>query len=607
MKHIVRNMSIQQKIAWTYSLLIAAIFICQMWVYNIFLSKVVQSKANDYIIQSLKQTNSKIETYINTIRIMSNGITSNSEIREIIMRNNSLAEKMLAKYQLSYADNLTITGEISKLTLAYDNINSVQIYTPYYNYSYNFAGEFENYSNIMNSKEGEAIRESRGELLLISTRKEFVDKYFATDTAVFSAVRKIYDYKTGQELGYLFLNIHETTLREIIEDVEIGTTGVVQLFDNDGFYISSANPNVIGTRIDSEILGRIDNMGSEGFFIIENDLIAFQKSDVTRWGVITRIPVKEVAGELNMLQTTNFMIGILGLLVVMITSFILSKELTKPLHILVKSMEKVRNGDLSSRVHVKSNDEIGNLSKVYNHMTEELQTLIRKNYEEQLSKKEAQLQAIQAQINPHFMYNTLDTIYWMLVLEGQDKTSELVISLSDIMRYSISDKDGSTVTLNKELQILNKYRIIQSARFENKLTWSILVPDELRSLYVPKMMIQPIIENSILHGMDNMKPLLTITVEAFIEDETLVIRVTDDGKGMSEEQVRTVLTDNISKDQKHTGFGLPGVNRRVKIRFGEEYGLRISSKLGAGTQVQMRLPIIKKVDMEDRNENLTGR
>ena len=121
------------------------------------------------------------------------------------------------------------------------------------------------------------------------------------------------------------------------------------------------------------------------------------------------------------------------------------------------------------------------------------------------------------------------------------------------------------------------------------------------------MMIQPIVENSILHGMDNQKPLLTITVEAFIEDETLVIRVTDDGKGMSEEQVRTVLTDNISKDQKHTGFGLPGVNRRVKIRFGEEYGLRISSRLGAGTQVQMRLPIIKKVNMEDRNENLTGR
>lgn len=604
MKLIVRNMSIQQKIAWTYALLIAAIFICQMWVYNVFLSRVVQSKANDYIIQNLKQTNSKIETYIDSIRIMSNGITSNQEIREILIHNNSLAQITPAKYQISYADNLMITDEISKLTLAYDNINSVQIYTPHYTYSYNFGGDFENYSNIINLKEGEAIKDSRGELLLMPSRKEFIDKYFATDIPVFSAVRKIYNYKIGRELGYLFINIHETALREIIENVEIGTSGVVQLFDSDGFFISAANPAIIGTRIDSEILDRIEDMGNGGYFIIDDDLIAFQKSDVTKWGVITRLPVKDVAGELNLLQMTNFLIGVVGLLVVIITSFILSKELTKPLQFLVKSMEKVRGGDLSSRVRVKSNDEIGHLSKVYNHMTEELQKLIRQNYEEQLSKKEAQLQAIQAQINPHFMYNTLDTIYWMLVLEGQDKASELVISLSDIMRYSISSKDGSIVTLNQELQILNGYRIIQSARFENKLAWSIFVPDEMLNLYVPKMMIQPIVENAILHGMDSQKPSLTIAVEAFIEDETFVIQVIDDGKGMSEEQVKTLLTDNISKNQGHTGFGLPGVNRRIKIRFGDEYGLRIFSRLGEGTKVQMRLPVIRNISREGKNENL---
>ncbi len=604
MKLIVRNMSIQQKIAWTYALLIAAIFICQMWVYNVFLSRVVQSKANDYIIQNLKQTNSKIETYIDSIRIMSNGITSNQEIREILISNNSLAQSTSAKYQISYADNLRITDEISKLTLAYDNINSVQIYTPYYTYSYNFAGDFEN-SNIINLKEGEAIKDSRGELLLMPSRKEFIDKYFATDIPVFSAVRKIYNYKIGQELGYLFINIHETALREIIENVEIGTTGVVQLFDSDGFFISAANPAIIGTRIDSEILGKIENMGNGGYFIIDDELIAFQKSDVTKWGVITRLPVKDVAGELDLLQMTNFLIGVVGLLVVILTSFILSKELTKPLQFLVRSMEKVRGGDLSSRVHVKSNDEIGHLSKVYNHMTEELQKLIRQNYEEQLSKKEAQLQAIQAQINPHFMYNTLDTIYWMLVLEGQDKASELVISLSDIMRYSISTKDGSIVTLSQELQILNGYRIIQSARFENKLAWSIFVPDEILSFYVPKMMIQPIVENAILHGMDSQKLSLTISVEAFIVDETLVVQVIDDGKGMSEEQVKSLLTDNnISKNQGHTGFGLPGVNRRIKIRFGDDYGLRIFSRFGEGTKVQMRLPIIRNISREGKNENL---
>ena len=605
MKSKIRDMSIQQKIAWTYSLLIIAIFIFQIIAYNIFISKVIESKANDYIIQNLKQTNSKIETYIDTIRIMSNSITSNEEIRNVLIRNNEEARNASGQYQLGYEDIQLLTGEISKLTLAYDNINSVQIYTPYYNFSYNFAGEYMDYS--FEREEGEKISRSRGELLLIPARNEFVDKYYATNTTIFSAVRKIYDYKIGEELGYVSINIQERALREIIEDVEIGTTGVVQLFDSDGYFISSHDSSVIGTRMNPELYSRINEMDDGGYFIEKKQLIAFQKSDTTRWGVITRLPISDVAGEQAILQTTNLFIGFIGILVVLLTSYFLSKQLTKPILHLFRSMEKVRDGDLSSRVTVKSNDEIGRLSKLYNHMTEEVQTLIRRNYEEQLSKKEAQLQAIQAQINPHFMYNTLDTIYWMLVLEGQDKASELVVSLSEILRYSISSKDGSIVSLEREMQMVEYYKIIQTARFENKLSWHISIPDNVKSLYTPKMVIQPIVENAILHGMDVKKPILNISIEAFIEDDSLVIKVTDDGKGMSLEKVKNILEENgIQESRSHTGFGLPGVNRRIKISFGEKYGLQIESFLDKCTCIKIRLPVLRDNVKEDYYENSAG-
>ncbi len=605
MKNKIRDMSIQQKIAWTYSLLIIAIFICQIIAYNIFISEVIESKANDYIIQNLKQTNSKIETYIDTIRIMSNSITSNEEIRDILIRNNEEAKNTNVQYQIGYEDTQQLIREISKLTLAYDNINSVQIYTPYYSVSYNFAGEYMDFS--IEREESEKIKNSRGELLLIPSRFEFVDKYYATNTTIFSAVRKIYDYKIGEELGYVSINIQERALREIIEDVEIGSSGVVQLFDSDGYFISSENPSVIGTRMDQDLLVRINEMGDGGYFIEKKQLIAFQKSEITHWGVITRLSIRDVAGEQDILQATNLVIGFVGILVVLLTSYFLSKQLTKPLLHLFRSMEKVRDGDLSSRVTVKSNDEIGRLSKLYNHMTEEVQTLIKCNYEEQLSKKEAQLQAIQAQINPHFMYNTLDTIYWMLVLEGQDKASELVVSLSEILRYSISSKDGSIVSLDREMRMMEYYKIIQTARFENKLSWYISIPDNIRSLYTPKMVIQPIVENAILHGMDVQKPLLSIAIEAFIEEDSLLIKVTDDGKGMSRDQVVNLLEErNIQESRGHTGFGLPGVNRRIKISFGEKYGLQIESVLDKGTCVKIRLPILYDKDKEDQYENSAG-
>ena len=605
-----RSMSIQKKIAYAFSLLFILLSVVQAQVYSLYLTRVVNSNANNYILQTIKQSSGKIDAYVDSLKIISKNIIANTVIRDIVVKHSDIFES--TPTPLTYSEKMLVSDELSKLTLAYDSINSIQIYTTAFTVSYNFVGEFEDYSDIVNIKEGQRLKDSNGELLLVSPRKEYIDKISGEKAYVFSAVRKMIDYQTGLELGYIFINISESAIRQIISDITIVENGTVLVFDGDGYVVSSMKQEEMGQRLSGEYLSQMEELGSEGYFFSHenrgDDIVVYHKSSVTGWGTLTRIPVSEAAGDLNELRLINLAISGMGILVAILVSWGLSRGLTQPLKSLVTSMEKVGDGDLSVRVQVDTGDEIGHLSAVFNHMTDELQELIEQYYHEQLSHKEAQLTAIRAQINPHFLYNTLDTIYWMLVLNNETVVSDLVISLSEIMRYSISKDSGrDMVPAETDLTILGHYFSIQQARFGDKLRWEMDIAPEVRECRIPKMMLQPLVENSINHGMRSSGEPLVIGVRGLIQHGRVIFTVSDNGTGIDENRILDILNEKLDvKKNRHTGFGLAGVNRRIKILFGEEYGLSIESTPGVGTVVTVTITEMTNQMEEKTDENNPG-
>ncbi len=583
----ITQMSIRRKMSLTYSVVFVILFLLQLLIYSALSSDIVRTMANNYMTETLRQTSGKIDAAIDQINVISKNIVSDTAIRDVLVKSANLTEGQ----QMSYADTEAITSELSKLTLAYDGINSIQIYTPTYTVNYNFVSHIENYQKLLTLAEKEQIDASRGQLVLMPAREEFTDKLGRERTYVFSAIRKFIDYRFGTELGYVFINVDERVLKHIISPVRIGIAGKIQIFGENKRIVSTENDLDIGTPIEPELMQRLDAGMREGFFISKDQhVVVFSVSEKTGWGTMTRVKRSEVNSAYGNLQLLNFLIGVIGILIASLLSIKVSKALTKPLSELVTTMHRIQEGDLSARAKIKNNDEVGNLAQVFNQMTTDMHALIQQYYEGELAGKESELKAMQAQISPHFLYNSLDSVYWMLVLRGQHDVADIIVSLCEILRYSIQSDPG-VVSLGKEIEMGKHYLSIQRARFGTKLAWQLPEDAQMLSLSVPKMILQPLLENAIVHGMDPQKECLHIQVRTTARDSVLEIAVADDGCGMSPEKLAHIL-EQSDGTPGHTGLGLGVVNKRIRILFGEEYGLSVDSEQGAGTCVKMTLPLI---------------
>ena len=269
-------------------------------------------------------------------------------------------------------------------------------------------------------------------------------------------------------------------------------------------------------------------------------------------------------------------------------------------------MKKVEAGDFDIQVESKTHDEIGMLIQSFNYMVSRLRQLIMEVYQQKLAQKNAELTALQAQINPHFLYNTLDSINWMLIEKGEWEISDVVVSLGDILKYSLHGEE-MLVLFEEELKYIESYLCIQKNRLEDRLTVQIEIDEEAKLCFVPKLILQPIVENAILHGIEKKKEMGRIQIQAIVREGTLEIRVTDDGIGMQPDRLmrfrESIMSDEISG--KH--IGMRNVHRRIQLHFGEAYGLKIDSEWQKGTTVTILLPV-EEVDQakevtEDENRN----
>ncbi|MBU5257539.1 sensor histidine kinase [Tissierella praeacuta] len=310
------------------------------------------------------------------------------------------------------------------------------------------------------------------------------------------------------------------------------------------------------------------------------------------WILCTIIENNYIHAQTNNIINLVIILGIILLFFSILLAIIISGTLVKPIYKLKNHMVEVSNGNLDSYYETKNNDEISILGKVFNQMLMDIKKLINQVYKVQTQKRNAELRVLQSQINPHFLYNTLDTIQWKALEYKAFDVADMINSLSIFFRISLSD-GKEFITISDEIEHVRNYLEIQKTRYKDKISYSINLKESISQNLVPKMIIQPLVENSIYHGLKLKKQKGIININVLSENDYIIIEVIDNGIGMNHKMLATTK-DNLYNSIESEHYGLYNINERLKLTFKDKYNIDIDSEFGKGTKVLLKIPKISE-------------
>ncbi|UJF34661.1 sensor histidine kinase [Paenibacillus hexagrammi] len=333
----------------------------------------------------------------------------------------------------------------------------------------------------------------------------------------------------------------------------------------------------------------------------EKYIVVKQPTTVTGWTLMILNPVDSITEGISVLRTAIIASGAVGFLLFLLMSFLLSTMITRPILKLIKAMRNTRQGVLTPNPITSYTIEINDLNYTYNQMVGNINHLIELVYEKEVMQSRTELKALQAQINPHFLYNTLEALYWSLQERDEEELAEYVVAMSDLFRYIIGNPSKDEwVTIGDELEHIERYLLIMQMRFGERLTWSLECLEEWKMVSIPKLLIQPLVENAIQHGLEGRtgQGTVSLSVTKCRDSEHVEIIIQDDGPGMDQEtldSLRASMKSGKVPSRKGNGMGLSNVAHRIRLYFAgtspEEESLRIESCQGKGTKVSFVIPM----------------
>ncbi len=414
--------------------------------------------------------------------------------------------------------------------------------------------------------------------------------------------KKDFDYET-----YLLIvgnkTVEESSLGSLIRDADKVVDGLMEVTTNSdnlsrlkGVRKYLDNLRSYKVRIEKNLAANEEY--DANIEIWENDVqivTGLIKEEIFRYVFYEIRDMQAEKAEMDLIYRRAMTGGLISFVVltlmVIFFSIYLPKSFTRPITDLVNVTDRVSRGDLSARSDNVSTDEVGELSKSMNQMIEKINELLSQITKEQIRIREAELELLQIQINPHFLYNTLDTIIWLAEGGDEKRVVGMVKSLSAFFRTSLS-RGRDIITIREELLHAKSYLEIQQFRYQDILDYEIDVPESFGEYSIPKITIQPLIENALYHGIKNKRGGGRITVKGYREGDDIVISVADDGIGMTEERLGEVVA-GLSKNQPADSaiYGLYNVNERIRLKFGEKYGISLHSVHGQGSTCNILLPM----------------
>lgn len=545
---------------------------------------------NDYTLTSVQQSGNKIDNWLKEIEVLSEAAMWNQEIRNLLIET--------PVEGLSYSERQAINNFLSLLTLPREDIYSIYLVRD---------------SQIVYKRGTYYEPVKTDEILLRFSTEAENDEVYANGGIVFSepfykpgperelvmfAMRKIYDMYDFTEVGSLVIEIRQTQLENIIGTSSTDENNEIYVVAPGGTIIYSSLEGIVGEFLNTKYLDVIRSQTSSKYTrIIDNRwILAGVKSLQSDWQLVKVTPIETVMAPYKRTQQIFLFVSLAGISVVLVLAAVLARSITNPLIRLVQQMTRVRLGNLHevarSDFPTGNSYELQKLQISFQGMITDLNQMVNEVYEAKLKQKEAELSMLRAQINPHFLYNTLDIIHWKAVIKEENEISELVRSLSNLLRYNI-DHSERPVTVSDEMGQVKNYLHIQQARFDGTIRCSTHFESEVLNLFVQKFLLQPIVENCIIHGFSHQKGGV-IHIDGRINNNFLILEVSDNGIGISQDKIKSIMTNtnHASESESGNSIGMRNVRRRIKLSYGDSYDLHIVSKLGEGTTVSLLLPII---------------
>ena len=395
------------------------------------------------------------------------------------------------------------------------------------------------------------------------------------------------------EQAVLLIEMAYQGLEEVLDEVTLGNGGYIYLMDSNGDIIWHPKFELIASgrvKENNLVAAGYDDGSREEIFNGTRQTVVTKTVGYTGWKLVGVI--KGTGISLNMLKTRLFIVFVILLIifiVILINSYI-SFRVTNPIRELEKSVKELEEGNLDADIYMGGSYEVQHLGKSVQDMKFRIKGLMQDIVNEHEEKRKSEFDSLQAQINPHFLYNTLDIIVWQIENEKQSEAVHTVTALARFFRLSLG-KGKNIVTVKDEIDHVKNYLMIQHMRFKNKFDYEFDIAEDVLELPSLKLMLQPLVENAIYHGMEFMDGDGMIMVKAWREEDELYLSVADNGLGMTEDKVETILTGkSTSGNGRGSGIGVKNVNERIKLYFGEAYGLTIDSEPDEGTTVIIHLP-----------------
>jgi two-component system sensor histidine kinase YesM len=579
---LLRNVYLRKRLIATFVIFIVSAFIFTFFMSSYFYLKTVEQNLYRISIIELKSKSliidEKFKYFDSKIMIL----YSNMELRKLINESgNSDYNSVLVYDKFKNLLNSTVNSS------AEQDIVSVMFYVPSNRYVYKqFATELITYNNYYYKK----IKDSKGRMTLLSTQKfHFVGRSRPLECFVMGRLVNEYNQK---ETGYIVFLVDVNLFNSMTAAEPTIDSSSFYVFLNDGGIMLSKD-----SSLSAKIQQQVPNARPDGnFTIIKDDSgnyhhVSMFKSDYSGLVFMRTVPMKDFYSPVKRNIIVSLLSGFAFISIAIFISTIVATDIVSPFKRLALTMDNISKGDMSLKAGPEQNPETDKLCRYFNRMISRINTLMAENEEKQKAIAKSELETLYAQINPHFIYNTLNSIQWIALINNQKQIHDIIKSLTFLLKSCFSI-DTSFITVKEESKILDSYVTLMKVRYGNFEVEYIYEDERILSSKMLKLILQPLVENSILHGFRKIDYLGRIIIYVHTDKDNLLITIKDNGIGIDDTTMKRLMSSDFKRNSSFNSIGIYNVRRRIFLNHGTDYGLKISPNMPNGTIIEIKLPII---------------
>lgn len=592
-----RIKSIQSRIASSFVMLVLFTALLLIFISYRLSESAVRETAESYTSELINQVNANIQTYITGMKDISLATMNNPNVREYLASADELqpAELAILKAKISeYFHSIRVSRK---------DIASINIFGAGGTFISDRAdAELNPYIVLSEQPWYRQAKENKGQTVISSSHVQPVIK--GEYRWVVSLSRELSGVNSSNGLGILLIDLNFKVINDMLSKLDLGNRGYVFVIDRQGRIVYHPQQQLLYSNLKTERLEQVLQDKQGGFVVKEGGasrIYSIKDTDFG-WKIVGVFYENELVDNKKQMQLSFAIAGLLCLGVGVLFSVVISRNLTRPIKKLQEKMMEVEKGNFDIRVPVGHSREISGLARSFNVMVLKVKELMDQIVIEQEIKRKSELNALQAQINPHFLYNTLDSIIWMAESKKHDEVILMTSALARLFRASLS-KGREMIPIATEVEHITNYLKIQQMRYQDKIRFTLDMDRELYPYLTLKVLLQPLVENAIYHGIKNKEGPGTITITGSLQDDRIRFQVMDDGIGMDRSKVETLLISTGSKHSRNS-VGIANVHQRIQLYFGAEYGLSYTSEPGAGTNVKVLIPAVHPDEWRSLEEDM---